>query len=74
MEDGRNRYDKFGVIFEFYDCEDKKAPKELYRKGELIEPYNFELRTQTVRDFGWSSALLCDMLAEYYAENKKDEL
>ena len=36
-------YLKKGVMFEFYDSENKKAPNELNRKGSPIEPYNFEV-------------------------------
>lgn len=55
-------YKKTGVMFEFYDCENKRAPYELNRKGEPFEPYDFTIRYQSIRDYGWSTTLLFDLL------------
>lgn len=63
-------YFKRGVMFEFYDSENKKAPCELNRKGPPVEPYNFEIRMQSIRDYGWSNTLLFDMLHNKYFINK----
>lgn len=57
-------YDKTGTIYEFYDCENERAPGLLNRKGTPFEPYNFNVRYQSIRDYGWSCALLCDMIAD----------
>ncbi len=59
-------YKKSGTIYEFYDCECKKSPSALNRKGTPIEPYDIRKRMQTIRDYGWSCALTLDIL-----ENKK---
>lgn len=56
-------YEKNGTIYEFYDCENKKAPSTLRRKGDAVEPYNMRVRCQTIRDYGWSCTLTCDMIA-----------
>ncbi len=55
-------YEKTGVMFEFYDCENKRAPYELNRKGEPFTPYDFTVRYQSIRDYGWSTTLLFDLL------------
>ncbi len=55
-------YEKTGCIFEFYDSSNKIAPNRLKRKGEPIEPYNIDVRVQTIRDYGWSACLTCDMI------------
>ncbi len=55
-------YDKTGTIYEFYDSENKKAPRLLNRKGLPFEPYDFTVRCQSIRDYGWSNTLLLDML------------
>ena len=61
-------YLKKGTLFEFYDSENLKAPNELNRKGWPFEPYNFEYRTQSIRDYGWSNTLLFDLLHNKYFE------
>ena len=59
-------YLKKGTLFEFYDSENLKAPHELNRKGLPFEPYNFEHRMQSIRDYGWSNTLLFDLLHNKY--------
>ena len=61
-------YEKTGVVFEFYDPENKKAPSRLRRKGDPIEPYDMRVRVQAIRDLGWSCCLTLDMIV---ATNKK---
>lgn len=56
-------YQATGVTYEFYDSADEKAPSHHNRKGLPFEPYNINVRMQTIRDYGWSNTLLCDMLA-----------
>lgn len=55
-------YQKNGLIYEFYDSQNRKAPSQLNRKGPPFEPYNINIRLQTIRDYGWSTTLLLDML------------
>ncbi|MBQ7793725.1 MAG: hypothetical protein IJ366_04310 [Clostridia bacterium] len=59
-------YGAKGTLFEFYDCEDIKAPCELNRKGTAFEPYDFFVRAQSIRDYGWSNTLTADMLYRKY--------
>lgn len=55
-------YEKTGTVFEFYDSSNKIAPNRLKRKGEPVEPYNIDVRVQTIRDYGWSICLVCDFI------------
>lgn len=61
-------YERTGCVYEFYDCENKKAPSTLRRKGDAVEPYNMRVRCQTIRDYGWSCTLTCDMIASKYGK------
>ena len=56
-------YQATGVINEFYDSANLVPPAHHNRKGLPFEPYNIDVRMQTIRDYGWSNTLLCDMLA-----------
>lgn len=55
-------YHRTGCIFEFYDPDNRCDPRSLNRKGPVIEPYDFRIRYQAIRDYGWSAALVLDML------------
>ncbi len=55
-------YQRSGCLFEFYDSECRKEPWSLNRKGPVVEPYDIRIRYQSVRDYGWSSTLILDML------------
>lgn len=55
-------YKKTGTMFEFYDCENKRAPYELNRKGLPYEPYDITVRCQSIREYGWTTTLLFDLL------------
>ena len=55
-------YQLTGIIYEFYDCNQEKAPSQMNRKGLPFEPYNINVRLQSIRDYGWSCTLLCDLL------------
>jgi len=55
-------YEKTGTFYEFYDCLNQKAPSCLNRKGLPTDIYDISVRMQSIRDYGWSSTLLCDMI------------
>ena len=59
-------YQLTGTINEFYDCSNEKAPSQLNRKGLPFEPYNINIRLQSIRDYGWSCTLLCDLLNQKF--------
>ncbi len=57
-------YQHDGVIYEFYDSMNKVSPSRLNRKGPAIEPYDFNIRYQSIRDYGWSCTLFPAMVLE----------
>jgi len=63
-------YQETGTLFEFYDSEDRLPPSRLNRKGPVWEPYDFGVRYQSIRDYGWSCTLTFDLLHRKYIKNK----
>jgi glycogen debranching enzyme len=51
-------YERYGVLFEFYDDEDKVPPPELLRK-QRHDPNRWI--HQVVHDYGWTAALYIDI-------------
>jgi len=65
-------YKNTGTLFEFYDPEDLTSPTRLNRKGTSFEPYDFTVRYQAIRDYGWTNTLLFDMLHNEFKNKKTD--
>lgn len=57
-------YSRMGTVYEFYDSENRIPPFCFNRKGEVYEPYDFRVKYQSIRDYGWSITLCFDMLSE----------
>ena len=57
-------YKRTGTVFEFYDSENSIPPFCFNRKGVVHEPYDFRVKYQTIRDYGWSITLTFDLLNE----------
>lgn len=57
-------YKRTGTVYEFYDSENRTPPYCFNRKGEIVEPYDFKVKYQSIRDYGWSATLTVDMLCE----------
>ena len=57
-------YCRTGTVYEFYDSENRTPPFCFNRKGEVVEPYDFRLKYQSIRDYGWSITLSFDMLCD----------
>lgn len=55
-------YMRTGTVYEFYDPEHQQFPGRLNRKGAPYEPYDFTVRYQSIRDYGWSNTLVFDLL------------
>ena len=55
-------YNRTGTVYEFYDSENQTPPFCFNRKGTVVEPYDFRVKYQTIRDYGWSITLAFDML------------
>ena len=61
-------YLKTGTVYEFYDGENLQAPGKMNRKGKVYEPYDFTVKMQSIRDYGWSNTLCFDMLHNKYCK------
>ena len=57
-------YLRMGTVYEFYDSENRIPPCCFNRKGEVVEPYDFRVKYQTIRDYGWSVTLAFDLMNE----------
>lgn len=57
-------YNRTGTVYEFYDSENKIPPSCFNRKGEVFEPYDFRIKYQSIRDYGWSITLAFDLMNE----------
>lgn len=57
-------YHRTGTVYEFYDSENRTPPFCFNRKGNVVEPYDFRVKYQSIRDYGWTSTLAFDMLCE----------
>ena len=55
-------YNRTGTVYEFYDSENRIPPFCFNRKGQVAEPYDFRLKYQSIRDYGWSITLAFDMM------------
>ncbi len=57
-------YEHDGTVYEFYDAMNRISPRKLNRKGPCIEPYDFRIRYQSIRDYGWTCTLFADLIME----------
>ncbi|MEE0982108.1 MAG: trehalase family glycosidase [Acutalibacteraceae bacterium] len=57
-------YNRTGTVYEFYDSENRTPPYCFNRKGAVVEPYDFRVKYQSIRDYGWSITLAFDLLNE----------
>lgn len=57
-------YGHDGAVYEFYDSTNKVSPSHLNRKSKSLKPYQFQVRMQSIRDYGWSCTLLPVMILE----------
>lgn len=55
-------YNRTGTVYEFYDSENRIPPSCFNRKGEIHEPYDFRIKYQSIRDYGWSITLAFDLM------------
>ncbi len=57
-------YNRTGTVYEFYDSENRIPPSCFNRKGKIFEPYEFRVKYQSIRDYGWSITLAFDLMNE----------
>ncbi|NLG28939.1 MAG: hypothetical protein GX557_13585 [Chloroflexi bacterium] len=58
-------YRRYGVLFEFYDAQDKVPPVACDRKGPHQEPYDLRRKVDAIRDYGWTAAAAVCWLLNY---------
>ncbi len=63
-------YEHDGTVYEYYDALNRKSPRKLNRKGPCIEPYSFEIRYQSIRDYGWTCSVFADLIMEKYLNDQ----
>ena len=57
-------YERYGVVFEFYDAQDKIPPPACDRKGPHREPYDIRVKMDSIRDYHWTAALVVAFLTK----------
>lgn len=57
-------YERYGVIFEYFDTENLTPPPVCCRKGPPLQPYNIKRKIDAIRDFHWSAALTACLLLD----------
>jgi neutral trehalase len=60
----RREYERFGVVFEFFDAAGCLAPPECERKGATRPPYDIRRKFDSIRDYHWSAALCLSLLLQ----------
>ncbi len=57
-------YERYGVLFEFYDARDEVPPPLCDRKGPHQEPYDIRRKMDSIRDYHWTAAIAALLLLE----------
>lgn len=57
-------YQRYGVIFEFFDSTDRVPPPRCDRKGPNRDTYDIRAKFDSIRDYHWSAALTAEMLID----------
>jgi neutral trehalase len=61
-------YERYGVLFEFYDAKDEVPPVACDRKGARREPYDLRSKMDSIRDYHWTAALTVDLLFDRWSD------
>ncbi len=59
-------YEKFGVLFEFFDAKDEVPPIHCDRKGPHHKPYDIRRKMDAIRDYHWTAALVSLLIFKGY--------
>jgi len=60
-------YERFGVLFEFYDAKGALPPPACDRKGPRQKPYDIRRKMDAIRDYHWTAALTTLLLPKVHA-------
>jgi len=63
-------YERYGVLFEFYDARDEVPPPLCDRKGPHQEPYDIRRKMDSIRDYHWTAAITALLLLDAWGENR----
>jgi len=55
-------YERYGVLFEFFDAKDERPPTQCDRKGPHQDPYDIYRKMDSIRDYHWTAALTALLL------------
>ena len=55
-------YQRYGVLFEFYDAKDEVPPVACDRRGPPKEPYDIRVKVDSIRDYHWTAAVTTCLL------------
>ncbi|MBN1555588.1 MAG: hypothetical protein JXA11_12655 [Phycisphaerae bacterium] len=61
----RKYYERFGVVFEFYDARDDVPPTLCERHGPSLPQYDVRKKIDPIRDYHWTAALTYILLMDY---------
>ncbi len=64
MEHVGKYYQRYGVIFEYFDSVDRVPPPRCDRKGPSRGRYDIREKVDSIRDYHWSAALTAEMLLD----------
>jgi len=53
----REAYERYGVVFEFYDASGQRPPMACDRKGPVSGRYDIRSKYEVIRDYHWTAAL-----------------
>jgi hypothetical protein len=68
----RRYYERYGVIFEYFDSKDERPPVECDRKGPGNGTYNIRVKLDSIRDYHWSAALTACLVLDKYGVRKSE--
>lgn len=57
-------YERYGVLFEFFDSSDERPPTECDRKGPRSGPYDVRGKYDAIRDLHWTAALTACLILD----------
>ncbi len=58
----REAYERYGVLFEFYDASGQRPPMACDRKGPVSGRYDIRSKYEVIRDYHWTAALCFQLI------------
>jgi len=57
-------YQRYGVLFEFYDAKDTVPPVACNRRAAPNETYDIRVKVDSIRDYHWTAAVTACLLLD----------